>query len=158
MKKCAEWGLSLALALAAASFVPALAEVEPGAGTNGSGGGAALQSVDGNEAMVQLVFHAMTSPATATITPQNLTEKGEIAGLAAPQRTVSLPAGVETVLLLPVQVTAGKENHLQFQIQLLWPDGTGSAMSYYLLVNLDPAREPRLVGNVLEYTAQQVKP
>lgn len=158
MKKCSAWGLSLALAMAAASSAPALAEVEPGIGPNGSGGGAALQSVEGSTATVQLVFHAMTSPATATITPQSLTDKGEIAGLAAPQRTVSLPAGVETALLLPVHVTAGKENHLQFEIQFLWPDGTTSAMSYTLRVNLDPAREPRIVGDVLEFTGEEVKP
>ena len=146
--------LAFGLAVGVAAALPA-PEVEPG---SGSGARASLQSVDGRDAVVQVALQALTQPATVTITPQSVDEKGELLGPAGAVRTLELAAGVDAVLAMPVRVTPGAFNHLIFRVDLTRKDGTAGTEALYVPVNLDPRLQPRILGDVVEFPGQEVKP
>jgi hypothetical protein len=156
MRKGTAWGCALALALAGGLALAT--EVEPGGGPQGDAV-ASLQDVRGNEATALLTLGSPSRTSVATITSLRLTDKGEILGQTGPARTVAVLSGQENTLLVKFPVEVGKENHILFRVVFSNEDGTTRESSAYLRVNLDPSREPRLVENVLEFSAaQEVKP
>ncbi len=137
----------LAAGLSGMSFrgnpaAPALAAPEPGAGLNAA---ATLEDLSGTGSQltgnVRIQLAALSADQSITLRDRDGRELARTALLRGERRDLRLPVGL----------LADQDNDVSFELESRFADGSVQRQELHLMVPLDPAHQPRQVGDSLEY-------
>ena len=121
---------------------PAPGAPEPGAGRNA---GATLESLSGTGSQltgnVRIHLSALAADQSLTLSDAYGHELAR----------TNLSRGERRDLRLRVGLLADQDNDVAFQLESRLADGSVQRQELHLIVPLDPGRQPRLVGDSLEY-------